>query len=208
MPLQNRVTPEGDFVAHPSRSGLFMGNRGILHDETKQLGSARWRHKHWIICRLVFAGRQREMMSKGAYTELFFLDEAVALAAGHRPCAECRREAFKAFQAAFAGPGKEPMSAKAMDDALHRMRIDKRTKAPSRAGLAAETLPDGAFIRMENESWLILGKNRLRYRPSGYDKTEPRPSGLVPVLTPLPSLAALRNGYRPVLHESATRLSG
>lgn len=208
MPLQNRITPEGEFIAHPSRAGLFMGNRGILHDETKRLGQARWRHKHWIICRLAFGDRHREVMAKGAYTELFFLDEAVALAAGHRPCAQCRRDAFNAFRAAIAGPGNTPWSAKAIDDVLHRLRIDERMKMPIRVGLAAETLPDGAFIKMHGECWLIVGDKRLRYRPSGYDQAEPKPSGLVQVLTPMPTLGALRKGYRPILHESAKGLIG
>ena len=96
MPLQNRVTPGGEIIADPAR-GTLMGNRGILHDAGQRLGVARWRHPHWIYCRLSFKGRRRAVMAPGRYTELFFLDEASALAAGHRPCYECRREDFLRF---------------------------------------------------------------------------------------------------------------
>src|SRR5688500_15168681 len=98
MPLQNRVTPFGEIEAAPAR-GLFMGNRGILHDANQQLGRARWRHKSWVTCLLSFKDRRREVMAPRRYTELFFCDEAVALAAGHRPCAECRREDYERFRA-------------------------------------------------------------------------------------------------------------
>ena len=93
MPLQNRVLPTGEIVSHTSKAGLFMGNRGILHDASRTLGKSRWKHKNWIICVTEFKGRERTPMTNGTYTELFFLDDAVALAAGHRPCGECRRKA-------------------------------------------------------------------------------------------------------------------
>ncbi|MGB8623555.1 MAG: hypothetical protein WCD16_12105, partial [Paracoccaceae bacterium] len=100
MPLQNRVLPTGEIVVHPARAD-FMGNRGILHGGNRQLGTARWRHKTWITCLLSFKGRKRVPMTPGRYTELFFLDEAVALAAGHRPCAECRRADFLRYRDAW-----------------------------------------------------------------------------------------------------------
>jgi hypothetical protein len=97
MPLQNRVIPSGEIISDPSRAAKFMGNRGILHDDERRLGRARWRHRAWIVCALSFNGRRRTLMAPGSYTELFFLDEAVAFAAGHRPCGECRREAYLRF---------------------------------------------------------------------------------------------------------------
>ena len=131
MPLQNRVTPRGDIVATPAR-GTLTGNRGILHDAGRQLGAARWRHHRWICCRLDFKGRRRAVMAPGRYTELFFLDEATALAAGHRPCWECRREAFQDFQSAWrcAFGGADDVGAAAMDRILHRARVAPRI-APS-----------------------------------------------------------------------------
>ena len=100
MPLQNRMTPLGDIIAHSGR-GSFMGNRGILHAPDQRLGKARWRHPHWVTCVLVYKDWHREVMQPNNYTELFFLDEATALAAGHRPCALCRRKDYDAFQRAL-----------------------------------------------------------------------------------------------------------
>ncbi|MDB5560081.1 MAG: hypothetical protein JWQ36_3015, partial [Enterovirga sp.] len=117
MPRQNRVLPTGEIVALPFR-GAFMGNRGILHDEAGRLGRARWRHPHWIICRLAFKGRRRAIMAPRRYTELFFPDEAVALAAGHRPCAECRRDAFGAYRSALARAEGGPAHSAASLDRL------------------------------------------------------------------------------------------
>ena len=107
MPRQNRVLPTGEIIAHPAR-GRFMGNRGILHDASGHLGRSRWKLMGWVTCVLDFKGRQRTVMSPGTYTELFFHDEAVALAAGHRPCAECRRADYRAYRAAAGLPGLAP----------------------------------------------------------------------------------------------------
>ena len=108
MPLQNRVSPLGEIVATAERGGL-MGNRGILHDRDRRLGVSRWKHPHWVCCRLAFLGRHRPVMTPGRYTELFFLDEATALAAGHRPCAECRRADYTRFLDAWtAAHGARP----------------------------------------------------------------------------------------------------
>jgi hypothetical protein len=126
MPLQNRVTPFGDIVAIPQR-GTFTGNRGIIHDPmTKTLLTKRWGSKAWLICSCEYKGRRREVMGRRSWTELFFLDEAVALAAGHRPCFRCRREAAEAFRAAWtAAVGKKESSAAAMDMVLHRERMEQ-----------------------------------------------------------------------------------
>ncbi|HEY9058475.1 MAG TPA: hypothetical protein VIN77_15095, partial [Aurantimonas sp.] len=129
MPLQNRVTPLGEIIADPAR-GTLMGNRGILHDGNRELGRSRWKHKAWIACTLAFRGRKRTPMTPGRYTELFFLDEATALAGGHRPCAECRRADFNAYRTAWATAHclDAPPTAKAMDDMLHAHRVKSRLR--------------------------------------------------------------------------------
>lgn len=200
-PRQNRVTPEGEIIATPAR-GLFLGNRGCLHDAAGRLGTARWRHPHWIVCALAFKDRHRALMAPGRWTELFFLDEAVALAAGHRPCAECRRAAFRAFQAAFA-PAALP--APEIDRRLHAARVTRARRQITHAAEIA-TLPDGTFLRLPGETaaQLLHAGQLWPYSPAGYGPPRPRPTaGLVAVLTPAPTLAALRNGYRPALHPSA-----
>ncbi|KQT52736.1 hypothetical protein ASG43_19955 [Aureimonas sp. Leaf454] len=205
MPLQNRVTPFSQIVATPMR-GLFMGNRGCLHDEKRTLGDRRWRGKRWIICSLVPRAGPRRLMAPGRYTELFFLDEAVALAAGHRPCAECRREAFRRFRAAWCRGGQRETlpSASEIDLELHAARLtagrDQRTiRSP------VGDLPDGTFIQRDEEAWLLHEDRILRCGVDGYDRVEPLPDRLeeVVVLTPAATLSALRAGYRPVLHPSA-----
>ena len=206
MTLQNRVAPTGEIVADPAR-GLFMGNRGILHDEARRLGAARWRHRNWIICLLDFKGRRREVMSPGRYTELFFLDEAVALAAGHRPCAECRRERYRAFLSAWmAGSGHvgAPPRAHELDGALHAARIDPAARRQRCHTAELSGLPDGVFIRMDDRALLVLGGRLLPWTPGGYADAVARPSGgRVCVLTPRPTVAALAGGYRPALHPGA-----
>ena len=193
MTLQNRVTPEGKIIADPARGG-WMGNRGILHDDNKQLLRARWRHKAWIICKLDFKGRHRDVMAPNHYTELFFLDEATALAAGHRPCAECRRAAFNAYRDALDGGA---LRAHQIDAQLHRARLDpsKRQKIIWEEWF---DLPDGCFVRHEGQECVIWKGSLHPYSPCGYGPALPRPtSGLTAVLTPAPSLTALRNGYVP-----------
>lgn len=196
MPLQNRVTPFGDIVAAPER-GTMMGNRGILHDERRTLGRRRWTHKAWICCVTEFRGRKRQVMAPGRYTELFFLDEAVALAAGHRPCFECRRAAAKAYSACWGGSPR----AGEMDRVLHAERLDGRRRRIHIREFA--DLPDGAFVSRAGAAWLVRGTMLLRYAPGGYDAATKRPAGAVEVLTPPATLRALRAGYAPLLHPSA-----
>ncbi len=197
MPLQNRVLATGEFVADPAR-GLFMGNRGILHDDARRIDRARWRHKAWIICALTHKDWHRRVMAPGQYTELFFLDEAVALAAGHRPCALCRREAFAAYRLSAGVTGR----AAEMDEQLHRERAIPRLFGQRRMDARAEDLPDGAII-LAGGPKLVLGDAARPVGAAGYGARETRPDGIVKVLTPPTSLAALRGGYRPVLHKSA-----
>lgn len=199
MPLQNRVLATGEIVAHPAR-GLFMGNRGILHGETRELGRARWKHKAWIICVLKHRDWHRRVMSPGAYTELFFLDEAVALAAGHRPCKLCRHDAYLAYATAAGHTGSAPD----LDTRLHAERAIPRRFEQRRHTTEIGTLPDGAIL-LDGTPYLVLGDTLRQVRPDGYGAPVPRPTrGPVTVLTPETSLRALRGGYVPTLHPSAS----
>ncbi|TNF64472.1 MAG: hypothetical protein EP307_02700 [Rhodobacteraceae bacterium] len=199
MALQNRVQPTGEIVAHPAR-GLFMGNRGILHDDAQRLGAARWRHKAWVTCVLSFKGRRRALMAPGRYTELFFHDEAVALAAGHRPCAECRRAEYLAYRSATGIPGR----AVDLDRQLHRARAVPRLHRQRRHAGDIRDLPDGVFILRDEGPCLVHGDSLRPFAPAGYGPPLPRPrGGAVAVLTPEPSVEALRNGYIPVLRLGA-----
>ena len=216
MPLQNRVTPEGDIVALPDR-GLFMGNRGILHDAEQRLHVARWRHPHWIICVLAFKNWHRKVMQQGAYTELFFMDEATAFAAGHRPCALCRRSAYLDFQGALKAAlhRDHRLSAVSLDRMLHAARIIDGSRQQRRFEARLNDLPDGTLIKCHDEgnperdrgSWLVQGQYLLRWQPGGYDRRVRRTNGVtVDVLTPRPTVLALQQGYRPILHPSASAL--
>lgn len=189
-PLQNRVLATGDIVAHPAR-GRFMGNRGILHDADRQLGRARWRHKAWVTCRLVWKDWHREVMTPGAYTELFFLDEAVALAAGHRPCGLCRHGDYMAFRKAAGVDG--PVDR--LDRILHAQRAVPRRAQQRRETLEADALPDGTII-LDGLPKLLLGDRMYPVRVDGYDAPELRKTGPVTVLTPALSRQALSNGYK------------
>jgi hypothetical protein len=206
MPLPNRVDPFGILFADSSR-GLFFGNRGgRFHRDDRTLGIRRWVSRSWICCRLEFNGRHRDVWSRG-YTELFFLDEPTALAAGHRPCFECRRRDAKAFAAAFGrGRGYEGAARAAeIDRVLHMERLDGRAKRRHR--LPIDDLPDGALFTLAGEPgsvYAIRGSSLLRWSPTGYPARRPRPQGIVAdLLTPPGVLAALSAGYRPFWHPSA-----
>src|SRR6201984_1028683 len=144
MPLQNRVTPTGDIIATPER-GLFVGNRGIIHDPSpRTLLRKRWSCPAWLTCVLEFRGRRREVMGGRSWTELFFLDEATAFAAGHRPCFFCRREDAKAFRAAWEkGIARSGRRAADIDAVLHRERLDGSRKRLHVLPLRLLQLPDG-----------------------------------------------------------------
>ena len=201
MALQNRVTPFGEIVAVEAR-GLLMGNRGILHDANRRI--VRYAvGRRWIACVLSFRGRRRAVMQPGRYTELFFLDEAVALAAGHRPCAECRREAYQGFRAAWTRSfGGATPSADAMDRTLHADRL----AAPSTRrtyGARAIGLPDGAYVDIDGRAWLLLGEWMFAWSAGGYVERRERPHGDVTVITPRCTVDVLRAGYRPLVHPTA-----
>jgi hypothetical protein len=196
-PLQNRVDPFGNLIADRAR-GLMMGNRGgRLHRAGRTLGQSRWASRQWICCRLEFNNRHRKVWGD-SYTELFFLDEVTALAAGHRPCFECRRKDALAFAAHFPGARKAP----AMDKVLHAERLDGKAKRTRPLGI--DTLPDGAMIALDGEAFAVRGKSLLRWTMQGYAGTRPRPRGIeVELLTPPSIVAVLQAGYRPLWHPSA-----
>jgi hypothetical protein len=200
MPLQNRVTPFGDIVAISQR-GLFTGNRGIIHDPaTKTLLRKRWASKAWLVCVCEYRGRRRAVMGGRSWTELFFLDEAVAFAAGHRPCFFCRRQSAEAFRAAWAKARavKTPL-AREMDAVLHEERLDHGHKRVHAMPGPVGELPDGAVIAAGGEAYTIARGQAFRWTAQGYeaDPGIPRVDGL---LTPPTTLLAIRAGYRPVLH--------
>jgi hypothetical protein len=203
MPLQNRVDPFGELFADPAR-GLFMGNRGgRLHADDRTLGRRRWVTRAWICCRLEFHGRHRQVWGEG-YTELFFLDEATALAAGHRPCFECRRKVAEAFaecwRRAF-GLSTRPRAAD-MDRVLHAERLAGRNKRLHRSRI--DDLPDGALVALEEGTFALRGGALLRWTPAGYGARMARPRGImVEALTPPSILGVLTAGYRPQWHPSA-----
>jgi hypothetical protein len=200
MPLQNRVTPLGDIVAIPQR-GMFTGNRGIIHDPTtRTLLKRRWASKAWLVCLCEFRGRRRAVMSGRSWTELFFLDEAVALAAGHRPCFFCRRQAAQAFRHAWAcGLAVKVPRAAEMDAVLHAERLDHGRKRLHALPSQTDDLPDGSVIAAAGEAYTLAHGRAFRWMPDGDDRAVeiPRASALV---TPPSTLGALRAGYRPVLH--------
>lgn len=201
-PLQNRVSPTGEIVADPAR-GMLMGNRGCLHNADGQL-IMRWRSPAWISCVLDFRGIQRDPMPAGRWTALFFLDEATALAAGHRPCWLCRRTAFYAYVEAWrAGQGAmdRPLAIE-VDGQLHKERIHRQRQVTRK--VYAGGLPDGAMVRRRDVVGLVLGGRLLPWSFAGYGPAVPlSPRSLVELLTPPSSVAALTAGYRPVLHPSA-----
>jgi hypothetical protein len=203
MPLQNRVTPFGDIVATQHR-GLFTGNRGIIHDPaTKTLLSKRWSNKAWITCVCEFRGRRREVMDGRSWTELFFLDEATAFAAGHRPCFFCRRDDALRFRAAWENGNKVTgVLAPDVDAVLHRERLDDRAKRLHELPAPIERLPDGAMVALGSESYLVAKGRVLRWSFDGYRHADVE-AGEVMLLTPPSIVRAFGAGYRPVLHESA-----
>ncbi|HEU5421883.1 MAG TPA: hypothetical protein VFV41_29675 [Streptosporangiaceae bacterium] len=204
MPLQNRVTPAGEIVTVPDR-GLMMGNRGCLHGQGRELGITRWRSKLWICCVLEWKGVRRDPMPPGRWTALFFLDEATALAAGHRPCAYCRRGDYlgyaQAWQAA-AHLAQRP-GAQEMDAVLHRERVDRSRRKRTRL-MPAAALPDGVMIRAGGTTGLLLGGRLRPWSFAGYAAPDAGVlPGTVEVLTPPSTVAAIAAGYQPLVHPTA-----
>lgn len=203
MPLQNRVDPFGELIADRARGTLFGNRGGKFHRDDRTLGSRRHASRAWICCVLSFKGRQRDVWGK-YYTELFFLDEPTALAAGHRPCFECRSEEATEFAKRFSENGGRK-SAPEMDRVLHSERLDGKAKRLHRRQL--DSLPDGAFVMLSGEdAFAVKGKRLLRWTPSGYADARARPRGLVDVLTPPSMVRVLKRGYSPRWHPSAAAL--
>jgi hypothetical protein len=203
MPLQNRVLPTGEVVAIPDR-GMFVGNRGIIHSPaTKTLLKKRWSADAWLTCVLDFRGRRRKVMERQSWTELFFLDEATAFAAGHRPCFYCRREDANRFRAAWEkGNRVSDVLAPEMDAVLHRERFASARKLHPLPE-EIEKLPDGTMVQAGEESFLIAQGRALLWAPSGYRAVK---GGLkdAKLLTPPSAVRAFAAGYRPVLHPSVS----
>lgn len=209
MPLQNRVTPFGDIVAISQR-GLFTGNRGIIHDPaTKTLLKRRWTTRAWLICSCRYKNRHREVMANRSWTELFFLDEAVALAAGHRPCFRCRRDAAERFRVCWASAKDEARpSVGAMDSTLHAERLDQhRCKRLHPVTSRLDALPDGAVVAAGGAAYTLHAGLAHRWTATGYASPEIL-HGADWLLTPPSTVMALIAGYRPVFHPSIDTTSG
>jgi hypothetical protein len=208
MPLQNRVTPTGDIVATAHR-GMFTGNRGIIHDPaTKTLLRRRWASRAWLTCVCEFKGRRRDVMGRRSWTELFFLDEATAFAAGHRPCFFCRRDDANRFRAAWEhGNGVSDVRADEIDAVLHRERLEGASKRLHALPMRLGELPDGAMVQAHEKSFLIVQGRALMWSPAGYRGPQGQIEAAM-LLTPPSTLRALSAGYRPMLHQSAKELVG
>jgi hypothetical protein len=192
-PLQNRVNPFGELIATPAR-GMLLGNRGgKFHRDDRTLGRRRWASKQWIACVCAFKGRRRVVWGAG-YTQLFFLDEVTALAAGHRPCFECRRAEAESFRACFGGGRR--LSAPGMDTILHRERLAAGGKRIWQSSFAQ--LPDGTMVALAGRAYALCGDALLPWRFEGYEAPRKRPrEGIAEVLTPPAIVAVLAAGYPP-----------
>ena len=201
-PLRNRVTPAGELIATRHR-GTMYGNRGVLHNEDLAL-VRRYQVRRWLACVLEFRGRRRSIMRPRRYTELFFLDEAVALAAGHRPCAECRHAAYQSFRTAWTAARALPAKPAAddIDQVLHWQRRLVDGARVTYPALLSE-LPDGVFIVHDDEFWLANDGGLHRWTPAGYTDRIDQFDGPAAVLTPRATVGAIRAGYRPLVHLSA-----
>ena len=206
-PLQNRVDPFGQLIRTTAR-GAWMGNRGLIHNEHQQIIRP-FRLKAWITCVLEFKGRHREVMTPNLYTELFFLDEATAFSAGHRPCAECRRADFNRFKAAWVHGNplymynmKTPIGE--IDEILQRERINMKGGKFTDSEMLGH-LPEGSFIEFNGKPYMINHSNRvIHWTPFGYtDSIKLPPSAEVNVLTPKSIVNAFRSGYLPQKHETS-----
>jgi len=209
MPLQNRVTPYGEIIATAAR-GTLMGNRGgIIHRSDKTLGLKRWASKSWICCRTQFKGRWREVMGPSSYTELFFLDEATALSAGHRPCYECRRQDaiwFAELWGEVLGNGPRAKMGE-IDAVLHQERLTSDAQKSTFRSVVGD-LPTGVMVLHAGEPHLVFGKHLMTWTPARYIRSLHAPIDLqVDVLTPRSVVEIVRSGYDPDIHESVLSLT-
>jgi hypothetical protein len=207
MPLPNRVTPLGELIADPAR-GLVYGNRGCLHGPDGEI-RRRWNGRRWIACRLAFRGwLRRPLLQPGRFTELFFLDDATAMAAGHRACALCRREDHVRLTEIWRSLHPQQRGADAIDAQLHLERVDPSTRGHRCHEAPFASLPDGAFVLLDTGPHAIAGPDLLRWTPGGYRAGARRPlRGSATVVTPPSLVEVLRAGWDPVvpfLHPSAS----
>jgi hypothetical protein len=205
-PLRNRVTPLGEVVADPAR-GLVYGNRGCLHDRDGRI-VRRWAGRRWIACRLEFRGwLRRPLLQPGRFTELFFLDDATAMAAGHRACALCRREDYVALTDVWRSLHPADRGADDIDLRLHAERIELDTRARRIHEAPIGSLPDGAFVLHKGRPHAVVGRDLLRWTPAGYESGVTRPArGSASLITPPSLVEVLRSGWDPVVplvHPSA-----
>lgn len=209
MPLQNRVTPSGELITSQAR-GTLMGNRGNLHNDNKAV-VRKSAHKSWVACQLSFEGIKREVMKPGAYTELFFLDEAIAYSSGHRPCSDCQKAKFKFFKKCWLeSNGKlhdmPSTNMSEIDKVLHGERIDQQGGKITFMTNAGE-LPDGTCIEYEGKNYLKWNKRYLGWSAAGYISAIALPHNLqVTVLTPKSVVRCFMNGLTPEVHISALTL--
>lgn len=208
MTLQNRVDPWGKLNAVSSR-GAWLGNRGILHNEQKEI-IAQWRHKSWVTCKLQFRGTKRDVFSQGSYSELFFFDEATAFSAGHRPCAECRKDRYNEFKTFWCSANRN--SSKPSEVKIAEIDNQLHTERAVRGGAKVtfqdrfSSVPDGAFIELNGEALLIWEGNLYLWSAQGYKLANIKiePFTLVTVITPASIVRMFSNGFRPEVHESAS----
>ncbi|WP_202593992.1 hypothetical protein [Geobacter anodireducens] len=212
--LQNRVDPWGKLQVMPQR-GVWMGNRGILHNDEKQIVKP-WQHKGWVTCRLKYGESTRtgnssreKLFTPGNYSELFFLDEATALAAGHRPCSQCRNKRYKEFKLAWAAANRDRISSddppyKEMDEVLQGERALSEGEKNTYAA-ALDSLPEGTMIELDGKAFLVWRARLYQWSFSGYteDKAKRAPAGLVKVLTPASIVRMYSRGFVPQVDVSA-----
>jgi len=204
MALQNRVTPLGQLDS-VSAKGAWLGNRGILHDDQKRIVRP-WKSQAWVTCQLEFKGREREIFAKGTYSELFFLDEATALAAGHRPCGECRRTRYNEFKTLWsqANGGIESIKIALIDKQLHTERAIKGGGKLTYEALMSD-VPSGAMIAVEGEPYLVWRDKMYGWSHHGYGEPIKLPpaSVEVTVITPRSIVKLINIGFVPQVHDSA-----
>ncbi|MRX51425.1 hypothetical protein GI374_13425 [Paracoccus sp. S-4012] len=203
MTRPNRVGPDGSFSTAPAR-GTLMGNRGVLHDERGAWTGRKWAHWNWVSCALGFNGRKRHINAPGRYTELFFYDEAVSFAAGHRPCATCRRDRYREVTVRY--HRLHGTSSPAEIDAHLNVSRCRRGGHQLRREAEAKTLPAGCFVWRDARILLILRDVALPYGPDGYGPPEVRPEGPITILTPWPLISLFADGLSPELHPSVAAM--
>ena len=210
MLLQNTVDPWSNLVRDRSRIATFMGNRGVAHDSNRQIKTKTWETRRWICCARDFKGIDRRPLFKTepfSYSELFFLDEATAYAAGHRPCNDCRKEALSLFKSIWLLTHRDegnthPLTVKEIDDRLHSERLDHNgAKATYAASISS--LPPGTMFSYEGGAFLVQADGIRRWTSSGYHTASADPSTTVAVLTPPSIVKMIQQGLPVQVHESA-----